>query len=270
MTLRIVDQHTRGLVLSDDALNFRRRLAAALLTTDRGDEKIAIGQDFAHTATRRRDAFVRALEVVALKRERGDSHPVAIGEGLCCPPGPNTQVQCTIDNRRMCDYDRVGNRTLTTAGNAQFTLEPQPGAGYSFWRPKMVRGWAHLTSNPSIPAWEGLFITNITVGSHPVEGFSTAPAAGVQDGIAFGDYVVPTTDAVPVGWPVFSNEANSNQLVITGIGLWPAASAYIAYITVLGNARKALDGNDCRVHPDGPRIPPVAGNGSVTTGYRPT
>ncbi len=265
----IADQFTSGLVA--ESRGFRSRLADALASARSSSDRIAIGQEVAFDAQRRRTDFARALEVVAGRRERGESRAVAVGDG-CCPPGVNTQPQCTIDGRRMCDYDRVGHRTLTTAGNGVFSLIPQPSAGNSWWRPKMVRSFAHLTSNPSVPAWEGLFITSITVGTSPVEGFNNPAAATIQDGIHFGDYVVPDTSAVPVGWPKFSNTANSNQLILSGIGLWPVASAFIAYVTVLGNTLNDA-GQDCRVNDKSPRVPamPTGGPSTGVAGrnYRP-
>lgn len=169
--------------------------------------------------------------------------------GDCCSPGPNTDPRCTRDGRRICDYDRIGDRDDVTGGDQPFSLSPEPQAGFSWWNPALFRMYAHDQSNPSITRWEGLFITLITIGSHPVEGFNAQPAAGVNQGIAVNDYVVPDNSGVPVGWPVFSNSANSNQLEIAGIGLWPAAVNYRVFCSVMGNPRKSPGGPDFRCAP---------------------
>lgn len=260
------DKYTRPLMQSHERADFTSKLAAAL-SGKSPEERIAVGQDFAETHARRgnRHAFVSALAEVDARREA-----VAVGEGcgqpMSCSIGPNTQPHCYVDGRRLCDYDRVGVRTVSTAGDAVFTLSPQPAAGSAYWRPKATRMWAIRASDPSIPAWEGLFITSITVGTAPVEGFNNAAAAGQLQGVAFADYVVPDWDAVPVGWPVFSNDANAQQLIISGIGLWPTASNYIAGVSVLGNRFNPANATESRCHDGSTRIPDMPAAGSYTAG----
>lgn len=262
------DKHTQALITSQH----RRRLAAYIRGAMEGKdtaERLAVGADLADTIIRHssRPSFEHAQELARVAELRG----LAVGESCntCVPPGPNADPLCTADGRRVCDYDRIGFRTLTTAGNGAFQLTPVPSAGNAWWKPRMTRMYAHLTADPSIPAWEGLFITSITVGTSPIEGFNTAPAAGVQTGVHFGDYVTPTPPGIPVGWPSISNAANERQIVIDGIGLWPAASAYIAYVTILGNIIPTCDGEPRRVNAESMPLPRVAGTTVGKSGWSP-
>lgn len=254
------DRFTAPLMTSPERRHFAARLAAALaLAGDRHDERVAIGQSFAEDHANH--DFVRALADVDRRRAAGESVAVA---GVCgtgmppanCGTGPNVEPHCYTDGRRLCDLDRVGARTGSIAGNGTFSISPQPGAGSAWWRPRAVRGYAFRTADPSIPAHEGLFVTSVTVGTAPVEGFNTPAAAGVTDGISFGEYVVPDLIAVPVGWPIFSLTNLAQALVVSGIGLWPAASTYIAGLTVLGNRSGGpSDPNESRVHPGSSALP---------------
>lgn len=246
----IADKYTRPLITSHERASFFAVIAAALVGVRSAPERVAVAADVAERRRRRGDGFLDALaKVDKLREQRVAVGDVGCGQPPTCPIGPNTQRQCYIDGRRICDYDRVGSRTLTTAGNAAFAIVPAPAAGSAWWRPKATRAWAFRTDDPSIPAWEGLFITSITVGTAPVEGFNTlAPTAATQQGIFFGDYVVPDGDAIGVGWPVFSNTANEQQLSIQGIGLWPAAAAYIAGFSVLGNRYDPGTATESRCH----------------------
>lgn len=269
-----IDKYTRPLLESPARLAFAIYLAGALKGKDHA-ERVAVGQDLAeHVGVGRgsRHEFVQALAAVDERREqhaRERAAGIAVGDGcgqpMTCAIGPNTQPQCFVDGRRLCDYDRVGSRTASTAGNAIFSLQPEPGAGSVFWRPKGVRASAVRASDPSIPAWEGLFVTGITVGTAPVEGFNNAPTATITDGIFLGDYVVPDGTAIPVGWPPFSTLAMKQQLQIFGIGLWPAASAYFAGVTVLGNRYDPATASESRCHPQASSVPPVAGNNTYTS-----
>lgn len=259
------DRFTRPLVESVERRDFTTRLGIVLALTVTPAQRVAVGNEFAETMRKKKHAFFDALERVDAERERDAREParkkVAVGADGCgqppCAIGPNTDRRCYVDNRRLCDYDRVGFRTLTTAGNTIFTMTPEPAAGSAWWRPKATRMWAIRTDDPSIPAWEGLFITSITVGTSPVEGFNTPAAAGVQAGVFFGDYVLPDGDAIGVGWPIFSNVSNAQQLIISGIGLWPAAAAFIAGISVLGNKWDPSTATESRCHNGSAPLPPI-------------
>jgi hypothetical protein len=264
--LTIQDQYTRPLVQSVELADTLRLFGRALAGKS-GAERFATGLQLQEDLRKRPNGYVDALDRVdALRSDPEYVNRLAIGERSCCPPGPNTSPMCTLDGRRICDYDRVGDRDPGLAGNTAFSLSPQPAASFSWWRPKLIRFFAHDTTNPSIPRWEGLFVTLITVGAHPVEGFSTAPAAGVAAGVHAGDFVVPDNSGVPVGWPDFSNDANSNQLVFSGIGLWNAGITYSTYLTVMGNGMR-VPGQECRVHPDSSPLPPPAGGAVPSSAY---
>lgn len=263
----IRDQYTDGLMRSTELRDALRHIGRALAGKS-GAERFATSLQLQSDMRTKRVGYVEALDAVDRRRNDPDYvNRIAIGERSCCPPGPNTSPMCTSDGRRICDYDRVGDRDPGVAGNGIFTLTPAPAAGFAFWRPKLVRMFAHDTVNPSIPRWEGLFITLTTIGAHPVEGFATPPAAGVVAGVHFGDYVVPDNSGVPVGWPDFSNAANEQALVISGIGLWAAGVTFSSYVTVMGNPL-GKNGEECRVNGGSTTIPPVAGQDSLTAGGR--
>lgn len=261
----INDQYTAGLVGSSE-LREAIGMFRGALRGKTGADRLAAGLQLQSDLRRKGGGYIDALaKVEALRSDPDYVNRFAVGARDCCPPGPNTSPMCTADGRRICDYDRVGDRDPGIAGNAVFTLTPNPAAGFAWWRPKMVRMFAHDTVNPSIPRWEGLFITLITIGAHPVEGFATPPAAAVTDGVHFGDFVVPDNTGVPVGWPDFSNVANAKNLVISGIGLWAAGVTFSSYVTVLGNPLDP-NGAECRCNGDSSPVPPVNGNGAFTTG----
>lgn len=280
----IFDQYTPALMGSTE-LKDALALFGNALAGKEGAERIDVGRELVEDARRKRIGYVEALDAIDARRSSPDyRNEVAIGRrgapdldwrdevaigGDCCPPGPNTTPACTVDGRRLCDYDRVGNRTLAFAGQTTFTLAPSPAAGFAWWKPKLVRGFAHDNTNPSIPRWEGLFITLITIGAHPVEGYSTPPAAGVVSGVHFGDYVTPDNTGIPVGWPRFSNAAQENALSIQGFSLWGAAISTIAYFSVMGNPLNE-NGKECRVNGNSNPLPPIpSSTGSYTTGSRP-
>lgn len=264
------DQYTRPIVESAELRDALRSFRAAMGAEKDHTERHARGQQWQEDVTRRgrRSTFVEALDAVDARRSDPNYvNRVAIGDrpapgnGMSCTsctvPGPNTSVYCTVDGRRLCDYDKVGQRTAALAGNTvALSLSPQPSAGFAFWRPKMIRGHAIDATNPSIPRWEGIFLTGITVGSHPIEGFFTSPAAGVVDGIFFGDWVTPDPAGIPVGWPKFSNTSNALSLQVSGIGLWNAGVSFIAGVTVFGNP-VSLEGMESRCHPQATPLPPV-------------
>ena len=266
-----VDQHTAPLLQSKARADLRTYIALALGGRS-PDERVAVGAELAESIMRHRTQtrfeHAQELEQVARLREAPDYHhrrraAVAVGDACnsCTPPGPNTDPNCTADGRRACDYDRIGFRTLSTAGNAAFALTPVPAAGNSWWVPRMARAYAHLTADPSIPAWEGLFLTSITVGTSPVEGFNLPPTAAVQAGVHFGDFVTPTPPGISVGWPRISNAANERNISIQGIGLWPAASAFIAYFTIMGNVLPTCDGQPARINAGSTPVPAMAVSG---------
>lgn len=262
----INDQYTAGLRNSTELRNALGIFGRAMQGKSDPAERFAVSLQL-QSDLRKHDpsGYAAALDAVDKLRSSPDYvNLLAVGERTCCPPGPNTSPMCTLDGRRICDYDRVGDRDIGVAGNGIFTLTPQPAAGFSQWRPKMVRMFAHDVTNPSIPRWEGLFITTITIGQHPVEGFSVAPAAGAVAGIHFGDFVVPDNSGVPVGWPDFTNEALSNQLTISGIGMWSADIDFTAYVTVMGNPIK--NNAECRVNGDSSPLPPTPYGGTAIAG----
>lgn len=272
--MHAIDQYTAPLLNSQSRKTLSRYIAGALRGKST-DERIAVGADLAEGILRHstRPVFEHADElrrVHELRHARARDAALAVGDNCnaCVPPGPNADPMCTADGRRVCDYDRIGFRTLTTAGNAAFQLTPVPGAGNSWWKPRMVRMYAHLTADPSIPAWEGLFLTSITVGTSPIEGFNAPPTAAVQAGVHFGDYVTPTPPGIPVGWPSISNQANERSISIDGIGLWPAASNFIAYVSILGNVLPTCDGMPKRINGDSVPVPTIPGT-SVGKGWSP-
>lgn len=258
-----LDQFSRPFYHSHELATAKDHLRGALASTLDRRERLAIGQDWAESMRKRRPAFVEALDNIDHRRREPDYRNMAIGD--CCPPGPNSTPGCTIDGRRICDYDRVGDRD-SSAGNAAFSLSPQPQSSFSWWRPKLVRLAAFDSTNPSTPRWEGLFITSITVGQHPVEGFSDDPSATVTSGVHFGDFVVPDPTGVPVGWPDFSNDANANQLVIDGIGLWNANITVLTFCTVMGNPLDNRAGVDRRCNNSAPPVPPMPGGSTSVAG----
>lgn len=278
---RIQDQFTKSLVRSPSRSNVLKLFAAALITTDVEERKargLQLAEDLRRPASSSlvldAQQFVHDLDAVEARRSDPEyRNELAIGDacGDWCPPGPNTSLMCTADGRRICDYDRVGARTESVAGQGVITLDPQPSAGFSWWIPRLVRMFAHDVTNPSIPRWEGDFITAITIGSHPVEGFSNPATVGQLSGIHMGDFVVPDNSGVPVGWAPFSNDANSNALNISGISLWQVGVNQYAYITVMGNPSKNGDfGSRC--HPSSTPCPPcgdgTGGGGRPPSGTR--
>lgn len=271
------DQYTNPLLKSQHRKVLSRYVAGALRGKS-ASERVAVGADLSEGIMRHstRAGFEHVDElrrVFELRSEPEYKHRrrVVVGDACnsCTPPGPNMDPNCTADGRRVCDYDRIGYRTASTAGNAIFTLIPVPAAGNSWWAPRMARAYAHLTADPSIPAWEGLFLTTITVGTAPIEGFNTPPAAGVQSGVHFGDFVTPTPPGIPVGWPRISNAANERNISIGGIGLWPAASSFIAYITILGNVLPTCDGQPGRINPGSTPVPPMPGTSVSGRSWQP-
>ena len=270
---RVHDQYTPVILGSPELASGLRLFRRALSGQTDPDERTARGLQFAEDLRRGSGHdFAKMLDAIDARRSAPNYvNRVAVGDRCstaCVPPGANADPMCTADGRRICDYDRVGARSNAFAGQTTFAISPQPTSTYAFWRPRMVRGHAIDAGNPSIPRWEALFITNITVGGHPIEGNSATPTTAVLDGFFFGDYVVPDASAVPVGWPAFSNTANNRQLVITGVSLWAAAINTIAALDVLGNPMSALDGNPCRTHPDSTPVPPVAGSSYTGGGSR--
>lgn len=267
------DQHTRPLLHSTELKNvihlFRDALAGK-----QGEERIATGQQIAEDMRRPAagaklldaQGYASALDAVDLERSASDyRNTLAIGDARCCPPGPNTSPACTADGRRICDYDRIGARSDDTNGQAVFSVTPAPAASFAWWRPRLVRSFAIDTTNPSIPRWEGDFVTVLTIGDHPVEGFNNAPTVLVTQGVHLGDYVTPDVTGIPVGWPDVSNVANSNQIVMSGISLWQAGVHQFVFLTVMGNPLKSEGGDPRRCHPGSPNVPPV---GSATPNYR--
>lgn len=268
-----VDQYSRPLV---ESVTMKEALGAIqhALKGKHGGERTATAQELVASARAKRTGgrlhgvianAARALdEIDALRQAPEYRRNVAVGAGQCydngCSPGPNSSPLCTRDGRRICDYDRVGVRQAVVAGTTIFSLSPQPGSGFPFWRPKMARANAIDSANPSIPRWEGLFVTQLTVGGHPVEGFNAAPAAGVTQGVSLGDYVVPDPSGIPVGWPEFSITGQARELVFAGISLWNAAIGFNVMLTVLGNPLETMNGRDCRCHQGSSAVPP-AGNG---------
>lgn len=279
---RIQDQFTRPLLSGPSRSNLIKLFATALVGASDVDERNARAQQVALDLRRPASSsivldaqhFVADLDAVDARRSDPEyQNELAVGEqcGDWCPPGPNASVMCTADGRRICDYDRVGARTESVAGQGIITLNPQPSAGFSWWVPRLVRMFAHDVVNPSIPRWEGDFLTSITIGSHPVEGFSNPATVGQLSGIHMGDFVVPDNSGVPVGWSAFSNDANSNGLAISGISLWQAGINQFAYITIMGNpSRDGAFGNTGRCHPGSVPCPPCDGGGgrSGTRNYR--
>lgn len=262
--MRIIeDQYTRGLMGSRHIAT----VIAALSAAARSSDASALEQG-AHDLRSKGNAWLDELDRVGdLRSHPGYVNKVAIaGPGAgCCPPGPNTNPMCTRDGRRLCDYDAVGVRTGATAGNAIFNLSPQPAAGFTRWRPKLVHGFAFDSGNPSVPRWEGLFVTNITVGQHPVVGYSTAAAAGVLDGQPFADWVTPDPAGVPVGWPDFTPTALQRALVISGIGLWNVGITFIAQITIYGNPIDDDQNCEKRCNPGSTPVPPMGGSNNYAS-----
>jgi hypothetical protein len=261
------DQHTRGLRNSTELKNVLHLFADAM-RGKKGVERTAIGNQLAVDLRRGASSsillaaqgYTEALDKVDADRSsEGYRNTLAVGDARCCPPGPNTSIGCTADGRRICDYDRIGARSDDVNGQGVITIEPQPSAGFSWWRPRLVRGFAHDVTNPSIPRWEGDFITLIQIGQHPVEGFSAAPSVTEQQGVHFGDFVVPDNSGIPVGWPEFSNEANSNQFIMQGISLWQAGVHQYAYFTIMGNPLDSRTGPAMRCNPESTPPGPVGG-----------
>lgn len=265
------DQFSRPLMQSTSRNNVLALFADALRGKDL-DERVATGEQLAVDLRKPSGSrlmldaqhYVHDLDKVDARRSADDyENELAVGD-RCCPPGPNTGVYCTADGRRICDYDRVGQRTLSVTGGGIITLSPQPGASFSWWRPRLIRMFAHDVTNPSIPRWEGDFLTLIQIGQHPVEGFSTAPAAGVVDGIHMADFVTPDNSGIPVGWPDFSITGQSNQLTVSGISLWQVGVLQLAYLTIMGNPLNERNGNAQRCN--GNSTPPSGIPGTSTGG----
>ncbi len=269
------DQYTGPLVRSTELGNVIHLFRDALAGKRDRDDRLATSQQIAEDMRRpaagskllAAQGYASALDDVDVHRSSPEyRNTLAIGDARCCPPGPNTSVYCTVDGRRICDYDRIGGMSDDVNGQAVFTVTPQPSASFAWWRPKLVRGFAIDVTNPSIPRWEGDFVTVLTIGDHPVEGFNTAPTIAVRQGVHLGDYVTPDVTGIPVGWADLSNTANANQLVFSGISLWQAGVHQFVFLSVMGNPLK--NGEVRRCHPESVPVPPMTGNGSSTGNYR--
>lgn len=264
------DQYTGPLVRSTELGNVIHLFRDAL-EGKQGEERTATGLQIAEDMRRpaasskllAAQGYASALDQVEVHRSSLEyrNELLAVGDARCCPPGPNAGVYCTVDGRRICDYDRIGGMSDDVNGQAAFTVSPQPSASWAWWRPKLVRSFAIDVTNPSIPRWEGDFVTILTIGDHPVEGFNTAATITARQGTHLGDYVTPDVTGIPVGWPDVSNTANANQLTFSGISFWQAGVHQFVFLSIMGNPIK--NGELRRCHPDSVPVPPVpGGNGN--------
>lgn len=164
----------------------------------------------------------------------------ATPNGGDCPVPPVIPGCFGKDNRRLCDMTRLSRGIIVTAGSA-FTLQMEP-TNANWFEPLAVRCDIIDAENSDIR--HAVLFTDVRVSTNAIE--ATAVAAPVApalvnltafDGWLSDDWQDPSSYAVGVSWPKFSDAAGKQALFISGGAFFlPAGTIVAAIVTIYGNA----------------------------------